>query len=244
MTRLRKTSITCPCCDEKFSSDIMFSTIWSGKVSTDLLRFSMGTRVPVNYLVHTCPECGWSGQEEHPEPAPPEIRRFVRENITPDMKNREIPPWRKWEYHAHIKQAAGCGEMELGSVFLIAAQCARLGENYEEEKRYRLKSIDHYLKAVEKGEIPEDSLYQTTYILGELYRRVGNKWKSNEWYQKVLEMDQEHERRDFFVNLARQQMSAPRDYIDEEDEREAAKQDKPGLLSRLKKLLGIKQVRY
>jgi uncharacterized protein (DUF2225 family) len=244
MTRLRKSSILCPSCDEKFSADIIFSTIWSGKVSTDLLRFSMGSRVPVHYLVYTCPHCGWSGQEEHPEPVSPEIRRFISENITPGLEKPDIPSWRKWEYHALISQAAGCSHLEIGSSYLIAAQCARLGEKYEEEKHYRLKSVDQYLMAMEKEVVPEGSLYQTTYIIGELYRRVGDKWKSNEWFQKVLDINLEHERREFFVNLARQQMSAPRNFVEEEDEREAAKLEKPGLLSKMKKLLGIGEVRY
>lgn len=244
MTRLRKTTITCPCCDKKFSSDVIFSTIWSGKVSTDLLRFSMGSRVPVNFLVHTCPECGWSGQEEHPEPATLEIRSFVRENITPGLEGREIAPWKKWEYYALISGATGCGDLELGSLFLIAAQCARLGARQEEETRYRQRSIDHFQRAMELGDVPDESLYQTTYLIGELYRRVGNRWKSHEWFQRVLEMDLEHERREFFVGLARQQMTEPWSYINEEDEREAAKQRESGFLSKLKRLLGIGEVRY
>jgi hypothetical protein len=172
------------------------------------------------------------------------MRRFVQEKITPGLEGGGVPPWKGWEYCALIKQAAGSSDMELGSLFLLAAQCARLDEKYEEEKQYRLRSLGHYLKAIEHGEIPQDSLYQSTYIIGELYRRTGDTWKSHEWYQKVLDMDVEHQRREFFVNLARQQMTAPRNFIEEEDERDAEGADKPGWLSRLKKLVGIKQIRY
>jgi len=244
LTRLRKASITCPCCDEKFSTDVIFSTIWSGKVSTDLLRFSMDPKMPVNYLVYTCPECGWSGQDEHPEPVSAEIRRFIRESIAPCIEGREIPPWKKWEFYALISEFSGCTEVEQGSAYLIAAQCARLAERFEEEKRYRLQAIDRYVRAVENGGVPEDSLYQTTYIIGELYRRVGNEGISHKWYGKVLDLDLDHDRREFFVKLARQQMTAPRNFIDEDDEKRAAKQGKPGLLSKLKKLAGIREVRY
>jgi len=221
----------------------MHSTIWSGRISTDLLRFSMG-RMPVNYVVHTCPRCGWSGQEERPDPASPEVRRFVREYITPMLEKGDVPPWRKWEYYALIKEAAGAADLEIGSAFLIAAQCARLGEKYERERQYRLRSVDHYLKAMEEGGVPEDSLYQTTYLIGELFRRIGDTWKSRHWFKKVLDMDIEHERREFFVKLTRQQMTEPRNFIDEEHERESRRPEKRGPLSRLKKLLGVREVRY
>jgi uncharacterized protein (DUF2225 family) len=243
LTRFRRTSITCPCCGKKYVADIMYSTIWSGEVSTDLLRFTMG-KMPVNFLVHTCPACGWSGQEERPAPVPPEVQRFIRESITPRLKGRDVPPWRKWEYHALIRQAAGEDDFELGSIYLLAAQCARLGEEYDEEKRYRLRSIEHYVKAIKEENVPDDSVYQTTYLVGELYRRVGDTWKSREWYQKVLKMDLEHERQEFFVDLARRQMTTPGNFIDEEHEREASRRQKTNLVSRLKRLLGAKDVRY
>ena len=189
----------------------------------------MGGKIPVNFLVYTCPECGWSGQDEHPEPITEEIRRFVGENIKPSLDGSEIRPWRKWEYYALIKEAAGCSGIELGSALLIAAQCARLDGQYDEEKKYRFRAIDSYVKALEMGDVPVNSLYQTTYLIGELYRRVGDTLKAHEWFKKVGSLDVGYDRREFFTNLAQQQMTLPRNYISEEDERKAAKRGKPGL---------------
>ena len=200
-------------------------------------------KTPIHFLVHSCPVCGWSGQEEQAEPVSPEIRRFVREKITPTLGKGEITPWRKWENFALIREAGGSNGFELGSDYLIAAQCARLGGRVDEEKTYRFKSIAHYRKALEEGDVPENSLYQVTYLVGELYRRVGDNWKSDDWFQKVLDMDLDHERREFFVSLARQQMTEPRNFIDEEHEKDSLKK-KPGLMSKLQMLLGVGEERY
>jgi uncharacterized protein (DUF2225 family) len=243
LTTTRKAAIHCPCCEKKFDTEIVVSTIWTGEVSTDLLRFAWG-KMPINYLVHTCPACGWSGQEENPDQVPLHVSQFVKESITPKLGRRGVPSWRRWEFHARIQEAAGACELELGAAFLIAAQCARLDERFEEERIYRLESIGHYGKALEKGEVHDDALYQTTYLMGELHRRVGNTWEARKWFQEVLDLDLDHKRREFFVDLARQQMTDPRRFIDEESGDEFRKRERPSLWSRLKGLLGRKPIRY
>ncbi len=243
MTKFRKTSINCPCCGKKYFAEIMYSTIWSGKVSTDMLRFSMG-KMPVDYLVHTCPACGWSGQEEHHQPVSESVREFIKEQITPRLTGEPLSPCRRWEFFSLIQEASGADDLELGGAYLIAAQCARLDEQFDQEQKYRRLSIDHYLRALEEGKVPEDSLYQTTYLVGELYRRVGDSWKSKEWFQKVLNMDLEHERGIFFQDLARGQMREPRNIIGEEPE-EVTRENKPSTpLSRLAACLGLRKRRY
>ena len=243
MSTYRRISVPCPCCEKQFDTDFLVSTIWSEDISTDLLRFTMG-KMPINYLVHTCPRCGWSGQEADLQPASRKVRDFVKERITPMMGKGRVPPWRKWEWHAKIKETSGEGDFALGAHFLMAAQCARLDRKYDEEKRYRLHSIDHYLKALKTGTVPEEVLYQTTYLVGEQYRRVEDKWKAEKWFQKVLEMDLEHERREFFTDLARQQMNEPRNIIGGEPD-ELTREEKPSTwLSRLATRLGFGKKRY
>jgi hypothetical protein len=106
LTRLRKGGIVCPCCQSKYRTDVVYSTIWSGDISSDLLRYAM-RKMPINYLVHTCPKCGWSGKGEFPEPEPEKVRLFVSERITPLMDGTLPPPWRKWEFFAWIREAGG-----------------------------------------------------------------------------------------------------------------------------------------
>lgn len=202
-------------------------------------------KMAVNYLVHTCPACGWSGQGEHPQPVPESVRQFVRERITTRLSGKPPAPWRRWEFHALIQEAAGAGDFEIGGIYLIAAQCARLGGQFEEEKKYRRQSIDHYILALKEGEVPEDVLYKTTYLVGELYRRVDDTWKSKEWFQKVLDMDLEHDRRKFFVDLTHQQMTNPQNIIGiDPGESEERQIDRPSLWSRIKRLLGAEKSRY
>lgn len=235
MTRFRKGAITCPCCQERYWTEIIFSTIWSGDVSSDLLRYSMG-KMPINYLVHTCPECGWSGKGEFPEPEPEKVRLFIRENITPLLDKDPVPPWRRWEFFSWIRGAAGGTDLELGENLLIASQCARLGQEAQEEERLRRQSIVHFQEALKKGEVPEDSLYKINYLVGELYRRSGDAWKASEWFEKVLKLDFDHPTRSFFTDLARRQLNNPRDMVGEEQKEERQmiqKRKLPGFLARL-----------
>jgi hypothetical protein len=107
-----------------------------------------------------------------------------------------------------------------------------------------LRAIGSYIKALDVEDVPGDSLYQTTYLIGELYRRVGDTTKAHEWFKKVGSLGTGYDRREFFTNLAQLQMTSPRNFISEEDERKAAKREKPGLFSKVKKLLGIREVKY
>ena len=235
MTRFRKAAVTCPCCRKKYMVEIIFSTIWSGDISTDLLRYTMG-KMPINYLVHTCPECGWSGKGEFPDPEPEEIRLFIRERITPVMGGGPVPPWNRWEFFAWIREAAGAADLELGETFLLASQCARLGGRGEEEERLRRRSIELLEKALEKKEVPEDSLFKTTYLVGELYRRSGDGWKAKEWFEKTMKLNIDHETKDFFQDLARRQMEEPGDLIgdDRKEEKQMIKDGAfSGILARL-----------
>ncbi len=235
MTRFRKAAVICPCCQGKYWTDIIFSTIWSGDVSTDLLRYSMG-KMPINYLVHTCPECGWSGKGEFPEPEPETIRVFVREKITPLLDESPVPPWIRWEFFSWIREAGGAKDIELGETCLLASQCARLAQEPDEEQRLRQLAIGHFERALEEGEVPPDSLYKITYLVGELYRRSGDAWKSREWFEKVLKLGLKHPTASFFMDLARRQMDDPRDMIGEEskDEKQIiVKKKRPGFLARL-----------
>lgn len=214
MTTFRRGVIVCPCCQEKYLTDIILSTIWSGEVSTDLLRYSMG-KMPINSLVHSCPGCGWSGKGEHPDPEPETIKSFIRERITPHLDGHPVPPWRRWEFYAWIREAGGADALELGEAYLVASQCARLGQRPEEEENLRGRSIAHFEKAVKKGDVPQDSIHKITYLLGELYRRSGNTSKAREWFQKVGKLDSEHAPEKFFQDLSRRQMADPGDMIGE-----------------------------
>jgi hypothetical protein len=104
----------------------------------------------------------------------------------------------------------------VGDTYLLASQCARLGQQPAEEERLRQQSILFLRKAVEGEEVPEDSLYRVTYLLGELNRRSGDTWQAKEWFQKVLKIDLGHGSRDFFRDLAQRQMEKPRDMIGDE----------------------------
>lgn len=214
MTTFRRGVIVCPCCQGKYTVDVVLSTIWSGEVSTDLLRYSMG-KMPINSLVHSCPGCGWSGKGEHPDPEPETIKRFIRERITPLLDGLPVPPWRRWEFYAWIREAGGANALELGETYLVASQCARLGQEPEEEESLRGRSIAHFEKAVEKGEVPQDSIHKITYLLGELHRRSGDASKAEGWFQKVCRLDLEPSAGEFFQDLSRRQMADPGDMIGE-----------------------------
>ncbi|MBN2720389.1 MAG: DUF2225 domain-containing protein, partial [Proteobacteria bacterium] len=138
-----------------------------------------------------------------------------RERITPLLDGRPVPPWRRWEFYAWIREAVGANALELGETYLVASQCARLGQEPWKEENLRRNAIAHFERAVDRVEVPADSLYKITYLTGELFRRSGDASKAREWFEKVGKLDFKHATRKFFQDLSRRQMEAPRDMIGE-----------------------------
>jgi predicted RNA-binding Zn-ribbon protein involved in translation (DUF1610 family) len=90
MTRLRKKTVTCPNCGMPVGMHIVRSTNTLGGRATDFRPVALGGQ-PVAQLVHTCPSCGLTGEEQaFAEEVDDRLRELIAENLTPLV--RAEPP--------------------------------------------------------------------------------------------------------------------------------------------------------
>jgi uncharacterized protein (DUF2225 family) len=144
-----------------------------------------------------------------------DVKMFVRKNITPRLPEDDIPSWMKFEFMALIDENVGSDPYSLGMIYLHAAWCCYDLQHSEAEDRYREAVVYYLTNAFESGELDEELLYMVPYLIGEQHRRIGNRSDAIRWYERVIEMEQEHPDRDFFISLALQQTLDPKDLMGE-----------------------------
>ncbi len=121
---------------------------------------------------------------------------------------------RKYEYYALIKKWHGASDLEIGELYLEAAWCCTDDNLEEEEKYYRYLVIKHFEKALESKKIPKNEEAIYTYLIGEMYRRVGDIENAKIWYDKVSQIAAKSEEGKWIVDLAYQQSTNPKEFFD------------------------------
>ncbi len=214
MITITKICHDCPCCGQHFRSTTCTFKNILGPTTTDFFSKAAGEQY-IHHLVHTCTFCGYSFEEPDKGEVSDHVKAFVREKITPQLKGGDVPSWRKFEYLAMIDEELGADTYSLGMHYLQAAWCCHDLEDPEEEERYRAMAIKHLSKAFKPSTMDRELLFFIPYLVAEQYRRIGNVKKANQWYDKVIKMDEEHPDRDFFVSLAIHQKDNPVEFMDD-----------------------------
>jgi uncharacterized protein (DUF2225 family) len=214
MTSVSRLEFHCPCCGEHYESDIRTSAGTPGLTTTDFFTMAAGEQ-SIHHQVHTCPHCGFSFEELEEGEIREDVRRFVRDIITPQLPEGEIPSWKKFEFLALIDESLGAGPYSLAMLYLQAAWCCYDQKKKEKEKHYRKRAIEHFIREMESGTMDEDLIYLVPYMLAEQYRRTDDTDKAARWYDLVIEMDMDHPDKGFFMTLAAQQNLDPKEFMGE-----------------------------
>jgi uncharacterized protein (DUF2225 family) len=216
MTMTGPIELNCPSCGTKFKSFRLLSNTVLG-MYTDFRRKSAGAD-PTRFFVHSCLHCAFTGPDEwFRSPVPAKVKRLIRENLTPLSEGavRE-QSWLKYEYTATIAQWLASPPEEIASYYLNAAYiCAVTAQRAlrKQERGYRRKAIEFFVEALESGRVPEKTVPQTTYLVGELYRRVGSKENAIAWLERAEKLASPHEDLAWLAELALQQRTRPRNMM-------------------------------
>lgn len=212
MTTVDTVTFNCSCCGQEFISRHCPSTNSFGPTTTDFFDMAAGDQ-PIHYQVHTCTHCGFSCEEMEQEELSDEVKKFVAENITPRLTGEEIPSWTKFEFLALIDESVGSDPYSLGMIYLHAAWCAMDLKRTEAETHFRKETIRLLEKAFSPENLDHELLYLVPYIIAEQYRRTGDEQSASQWYGYIIEMDEEHPDREFFVALATSQSTDPKELM-------------------------------
>ena len=214
MTSTATVEFHCPCCHEYYEDTVRKRVDTPGLTTTDFFTMSAGGQ-SIHHQVHTCPHCGFSREELEEGELMEDVRGFVREVITPQLPEEEIPSWKKFEFLAIIDENLGAGPYSLGMLYLHAAWCCYDLKEKEWEKHYRKMAIEYFIMEIGSKAMDEDLIYLVPYLLGEQYRRNGEREEAARWYDLIMEMDVDHPDKGFFMTLAAQQKLDPKEFMGE-----------------------------
>lgn len=212
MTTIQPHDLTCPLCGSIFESNIVMSTNSFGRLHSDFYREASGAQ-PICYFVHTCTNCGYTGFEGdfQPQHLSADFRRLVAENITPEVKARSINVNGNYFLAALCAEWRGATPQSLARIYHMGAWCSRIQGDKDRERFYLGKALEYFEKALEAGEPSAENRAMFVYLVGDLYRRLGDTARANEWYGKVEQAIKENGGDPKIIEFAKRQMLAPSD---------------------------------
>lgn len=214
MTTPIKISLHCPCCGETFESRSLLSTNNFGPQSTDFHQRAAGFQ-PLPLYIHTCTTCGFTGFSEDFEGAlPTETIQLINKHLRPLIQGETPTSARRYEYAAWISKWQQREALRVADLYLRAAWCSEDEGRKEEELRYRRLSVEVFQEALAKNLIPDDSVPTITYLVGELYRRLGDKQTADEWFDRLPELCGTAPDKKWVLDLANQQKTAPQEFME------------------------------
>jgi uncharacterized protein len=180
----------CPVCDHVFRAPVARSYVTIGR-ETDLSpkfpgRVSDGTRLIQN-AVTMCPNCAFAATEDFMElDLTFDERIEVGERLGEDgllrVMRASSPPWLPFHAAEVSGKGRGLTSRELGDLCLRASWVCRRENERPFESTFQLRTIRHFIRALDREELRGRELSVTAYLVGELNRRLGNHREALNWY--------------------------------------------------------------
>ncbi|MBC7842611.1 MAG: DUF2225 domain-containing protein [Gemmatimonadaceae bacterium] len=217
MTSLQSIDLVCPVCDNHFRSQSVVSTNSFGGKRTDFHERAAGAQ-PLPYLVHTCTACGYSGVERsfvEGAEVSTHVRSQVLTVLTPRVAQHQLDTASE-RYHAaaQVAEWEGAHPRHIADLLLRAAWCCVDDSDHEGERYYRRAAAQRFTEALDLADaVPSTERAVLTYLVGELWRRVGDDVLAAEWFERVDTEIVDPEDQAWVRDAARQQRESPREWF-------------------------------
>src|SRR5215208_3473945 len=214
MTTLRQIELRCPVCDNEFKSQSVVSTNAFGGKRTDFHERAAGTQ-PLAYLIHMCSECGYSGGEADfttPTDVSPVLKQQVLKELAP-LRPSLVCGSEKYEAAAKVAQWQGMDPRHIADLLLRAAWCCVDEGDVEAERYFRRHAAWGFERALASHEVEPDNRTVLTYLVGELWRRIGDTARAREWFDRVASEVTHPKDQQWVLRAARQQRDTPREWF-------------------------------
>ena len=219
MTTLQQIELQCPVCENRFRSQAVVSTNSFGGKRTDFHERAAGTQ-PLPYLVHTCNRCGYTGAErDFTEEAEvtPVLREHVWNELAPVVSGASKTPMtgsEKYEAAAKVAEWQGLEPRHVADLLLRAAWCCVDEGDIEAERFFRRKAAWAFEEALNAWDgVAREERAVLTYLVGELWRRVGDAGTARDWFNRVPNEIVDQSTQQWVLDAARQQRDCPREWF-------------------------------
>jgi uncharacterized protein (DUF2225 family) len=174
---LAQIAVKCPRCGSKFNSRQLPVLVDCGIRNSELRQdFAGRAPQPEQYTICTCPACGkadWMGQF----PAAKEEAVLNQSSLTPHLQFRNA---------ATQAEQLAKDFYNAGTLYLYAAWCADDNNAHMQANEYRQEAIRAFAKSLQDVSCPINERATVEYLIGELYRRIGNFTAAKAHLQEAL----------------------------------------------------------
>ena len=217
MTNLQPIDLVCPVCDNHFTSQTVISTNSFGGKRTDFHERAAGAQ-PLPHLVHSCTACGYSGVAQHfveGTEVSPHVRSQVLTVLTPRVASGQMDSAsERYEAAARVAEWKAEHPRHVADLLLRAAWCCVDDSDHEGERYYRREAALRFEEALTlPGTVPELERAVLTYLIGELWRRVGDVTLAAVWFARVESEIIDPGNQQWVTVAARQQRDAPQEWF-------------------------------
>lgn len=207
--------LRCPNCGSDFTSKTVESANLRVRQHTDFYPEATGVQ-PIRYAVHRCPNCGFAGRDDSfsgLQTLGYEVRQRVWDELAPRVTDT-APASETYEFAAKIATWDGADAVNIGDLWLRAAWCCVDEGDIEAERYYRRYAARSFEEALEHyDEIEPDERAKITYLVGELWRRIGDGARANSWFDRVADEITSPTSQSWLVDLARGQQDDPEEWL-------------------------------
>lgn len=216
MTTLQLIDLTCPVCDARFRSQAVLATNALGGKRTDFHERAAGMQ-PLPYFVHLCHTCGYAGVDQDfasDVDLSPETRARVWMELPMSLAQDGPLGSLKYDHAARVAAWQGCEPRYLGDLYLRAAWCCVDERDHEAERYYRRQAAWQFADALESYDgVPRSERAVITYLIGELWRRIGDEDLAAAWFDRVPLEIVEPGVQEWVLDVTRQQRLTPREWF-------------------------------
>jgi hypothetical protein len=165
---------------------------------------------PMFYDIYVCPHCGYAALADRFDKIDVEGKKAVLQNTTPNWTSRDYGGERTLEQALECyKLALLCAQLKRDKPSELAALCLRIAWLYrfsqdeQEERRFLQAALDEYVAAYERQTDNNVNEMNLLYIIGELYRRLGNAAQAVQWFSRVVN-HKDRENNPLLISMARE----------------------------------------
>ncbi|HTR79260.1 MAG TPA: DUF2225 domain-containing protein [Gemmatimonadaceae bacterium] len=216
MTTLQQIELHCPICETQFRSQTVVATNSFGGKRTDFHERAAGTQ-PLPFLIHVCNRCGYSGAERafaEETDVSDVLKERVWNELAPSLSSGSLAGSEKYEAAAKVAEWQGRETRHVADLLLRAAWCCVDEGDIEAERFFRRKSAWKFAEALESfDEVARDERAVLTYLVGELWRRVGDINTAREWFDRVDAEITDGVAQQWVIDAAAQQRDCPREWF-------------------------------
>jgi uncharacterized protein (DUF2225 family) len=215
MTTLQQIELRCPVCATRFRSQAVVATNSFGGKRTDFHERAAGMQ-PLPYLVHMCGRCGFAGGERDFSDGA-DVSVLLKERVWSQLApvggmRTSVAGSEKYEAAAKVAEWAAMDVRHIADLYLRAAWCC-VDEGDTEAERYFRRTAARMFEAMlaTYDGVPREERAVLTYLVGELWRRVGDLRLAREWFDRVPREDACGQQ--WVLDAARQQRESPREWF-------------------------------